>query len=1220
LLSIHSKLELERTINSMSLAAEREILKQIHKLKIQRRQVAEFLAHDREIKEKKTTVTTLRESLKEQRTEISELKTELTTVNTAVELGCEVKDLLGKKIDCPVEKLGNVIGKKGKNLARLKTSTHVNVDIVRNQGDIRLIGTLDSLDAAVSNLDKVIQQTEETLELPPGMHTYLTSAKITALSQLRERHSDVYFNISRSNGDEAATNQVRVRGSAADIQAFKSDVHGMHLLVTTELQLTAREAGLLVGKAGATIAALVQSHQAAIEVKRPPKKDEAADPEETTKVTISGPSDNVAAATAEIEAMVEANKDREAFVSVDPHVKAALLLNNGAGIQTLHKKANAATKKALGGVDATNSGASYVAVNFSNGGIAVKGKVKALESAMVVVTEEVSRIESMLITITVDPFVIPAMIGKGGQGVKDLKEGTKTVYLDLDREAGKIVVCGLEKDEIDKVIQAIEAAKADHHVQRLRLDCDDDSGTNSFSAQFRNFLRSAAMKDVKELVFMVADDAAKQLVLRGKPENVTKAASLVNEFLVLNFMEELIVSAEDLTALLTGGKKSKIVELAASTGVNLSTDRDRNALIAKGEKDKVVSAMKAVREFLYGSDDVAVSKIALASGELMGVVIGKGGKTKADLQEKFPSVSIIMHRTDAAITLRGQRQQVEQCHVEIMKLILSASIARTTDLSEKQLTDMNKTKFNRRIGQLVPVQVILSKEKSNITFRGSAADVQVALSLLKEHLEGVYESRMQLGTALFKKVKDACRNPVHLDRIEKQSHAKVSLDDKTEDIVFSGKRETVKQAKNALLTFFDFLFGPNMCRCNVPGPLFSMVGKPASLAEVAAMTGTQVIVDRDLSSILIFSSEADKGKEASTMINSKVAEVEKLVYVLQLDASEDWLVSNIIGKSGDSVKKLRKQSGCNIEVESKDRRVIVSANDAELVTKGKEILDKLVETSRRECVFIAISQQDLPAFVGRSGANIREFSKKHGVEVQIMKNQGGAVRITGDEDKVAAAKSGVEEWLAGRAEAHKDAEGELTKRLKADQIPAVIGAKGATIRSLEREFECKIDIDRKTLTVTVQGGSTAKRTSLLEKIDKIITAEPADDAAQEARSESESGKENEQETKPAKKSEQPKTAIQKTHGSTASKPKPAASAPMADSDFPTLLSNDGSVAKASKIQGDTRWMAVDSRSSSVDYSQPVLSATEGKALSEASYVGDIIEEPSEIAAVLGQMK
>jgi rRNA processing protein Krr1/Pno1 len=1101
-MSLVSKLELERTINSMSLAAERAILKQIHKLNVSRRQVSELAVLDEQVKAKKTVVVALRENLKEQRAEISELKEELATVNTAVHLGCQVKDLMCKKIECPAERIGAVIGKKGKNVQNLKSTANVDVDIVRHNNVIHLTGTSESLDKAVDKLGKVISQIEETIELSKSMHNYLTSSKIGTLSEWRSRHPVVHFNLNRTSAAGADTPpQLRIRGTATEIAALKLDVLNF-AIVEHELQVTAREAGLLVGKAGATIARLVDTHQVAIDVQRPNKGDEDKNDGAMIKTMISGPSDNVNSAVDEINALFESNREEEATVPCAPVTKSVLLLNNGTGIQELRKKVNEAAKK----ID--ESGTGSVMISLVDLGLSVKAKAKLLEYGLQLVRSEVSRIESMLVKINVDPFVTPVIVGKGGQGIKDLKDGTKSVFLDVDREASCVALGGLDQSEVYSVAARVNALLAENCVTRLRLDSDDMGNTNSFSTISRNLLRSAAMKEARELAFILVDDDSKELVLRGKPENVATGVSLVNDFLKKNFMEELVVSTEDLSALLNGGKSSKIAEYAAATGVSLNADRDRTVVIAKGEKNKVLESMKSIREFLYGSSDVSVIRVQVASPDLLGIVIGKGGKTLADLQRKF-SVSIIVHRSDAVLTLRGQAYQVEPCRVEVMKLVLSANVAKSIVLSEAQILEINKTKLIRRITQTVSVQANLSS--SSVSFRGTPSDVQTAVSLFNEQLTGVYESRLQLGSTPFKNLEECCRNSVHFDRIEQQSTAKISFEPASNEIMLSGTREAVKIAKEALLTLFDSLLGPTMSRFDVSEVVIPMIGKPSVLAEVSAVTDTQLVLDRDLCAMLILASDADKVSKASEMLEAKLGEMEALVFVWKFGPTEDWLVSSVVGKNGENIKRLRKETGCTIEVDSKERRVVLYSTDADRVAGGKAVLDRFVAKSRLECAFVPISKDGLPAFLGRGGSNIKKLSQAHDVEFHIVKDPESSVRITGKEDSVASAKSAVEEWIANRAEALKDAQGEESKSLNAKHIPIVIGAKGATIRSLEREFGCRVEIDRTTSTVFVKGGSSTKRAALIQRMEEII----ADDGKKAAnvdskaeQSETDSAKEN----------------------------------------------------------------------------------------------------------------
>lgn len=1115
-LAYHRRLELERTINSMSLAAEREILKKIHKLNLTRRQVNELVLHDQRVQARKTTVTTLRETLKEQQAEISDIKLELATVSTAVTLGCEVKDLQCKKIDCPSERIGAVIGKKGKHVQKLKSTANVDVDIVRGDSNtIHLVGTSDSLDVAVSNLDKVISEVERTIALSDAAQKYLTSAKITLQSEWRERYPNVYFNINRpkketepSSPNPAVISTMQVRGSPSDVNAMERKILELEV-VESDLHLSARDSGLLVGKAGSTIVSLVETYQAGIEVQRPKKSEKESrkseNKNELTRVTVFGPSEKVSQAIAAIQEMVETNKDHDATIEISPMVKIILLLTNGAGIQSIRKKASEAMKSLEGGA-ASNS----VAINLNETTLTIKGTANALQCAFDVVNAEIASIQSNLIQIDVDPFIIPVIVGKGGQGIKDLKEGTISVFIDVDRETNCLSICGLQQEEVKNVEASVRAFIGDNHVHRIALGSDEIGSSSSFALLYSNLSRSKNFKEARELAFILADESKNEVVLRGKQEDVLKASTVIQQCLAANFIDEFVVSEEDISALLSGGQGSKIAEIANIAEVNISIDRERNAVIAKGEKVKVRDSIKSLRGFLYGSSDVVVSKVEVASSELLGLIIGKGGKTVADLQKKHP-VSILVHRKENVVTLRGQKDHVEECRVEIMKLVLGANISKTMTLSDTQMAKINKPKVIRQITQQSSVQITPSPEKNNIAFRGLSSDVFMAMALVKEQLEDVYEGRMHLGLQLFKKVEEACRSSSHLQRIEEQSNAKIHLDGQGGDLVASGKRQSVRAAKLGLLTFVDFLVGPQFSQCDVP-PSMIQLFKSASIVEIAAKTGAQVNVDRDLSSILVFAVDVSQVESASEMINKLITGKEDLAFVWKFTPSENWLVSNLIGKNGETLKRLRKQSGCSIEVDSVEKRAILSAETSELAAKGKAILDEFVETSRRECCFVILPENDIPAFLGRSGANIKKFAETHSVDIQLEKSAGSAVRIVGKEANVSNAKTAVEAWLASRIETLNDAKGEVSKLLKSSNIPVLIGSKGATIRGLEREFGCKIDVDRRSSTVTVKGGSTARRVALLEKMDRIFS-EKAGDAKDSTKTEgencdSDSAKEN----------------------------------------------------------------------------------------------------------------
>lgn len=973
----------------------------------------------------------------------------------------------------------------------MQNASHVTIDVVGKQGgDIHLVGTKESIDKAKSDLVRVIERTEEMVDLSSKLREYLTGYKIHALADLRERHPEVNFGVARSNKsseNEADTDKISVRGAPADIADLKRTMEGMEV-IETAMRLSNREAGMLVGKGGSNITMLVDLHQVLIDVQRPQKNVEIG--ETITRVKLLGPKQNVEGAKTAIELMVAENKDSDEKIPIDGYLRTVLLMNGGKVIQLVRKNVNDAINGTLSG-DAPASAGVYVAVNVVEDGVTVKARERVMEKAKALVKAELAKLKDLFVHIKVDPFVIPVIIGKGGQGIQKLREGTSTVSIEVDGDGGDIIVCGLDADEIKKVSEAVQVVKANNQVKRIPLICDEsEDGASSFSSQIKNFFRSPTSKETQGLVFMSAADDLKQIVLRGKPENLEKAVELVEKFVSLNYVEELCVTEEDVDALLSGGKESKISTLSAEHEGSLGIVRKKQAVICRGEKEAVTKALSAVREFLYGGADILVRNIELDSADLKGVLIGKGGKTKAELEEKFPEVSINLQRNEPIVTLRGPPAQVEECHVAVLKIVLGASVTKKIELTGKQVKSLQKSNFHRRLGQSLNVQMYISEEDCLLTIRGNSMDVDEASDRIHGELKGTHESRMVIGGGLFTRLKDAAKNPAHFDRIRKDSKAQVTLSDSSEAVIFSGQRQAVTKAKESVLTFLQFLLGDKMDQCKVESHVLAMVGKPFTLGEVEARTGARVCLDRDLASILVYSTDEGKTKAAKEMMQTKISDCEQLVQVVKLESSEDWLIASIIGKGGANIKKLRQAaSGCVMDVQPKEMRVVLSDQDPEIVAKGKEILDAFVDTARKECLYITIPREDLPAFVGRAGAHIKKLSETYEVELQIMKTQGDALRITGSEEKVSAAQAAVETWLAAREAEELANNIEESKRLRPDQIPMVIGNRGAVINALSKEFGCRIDVDRLNSSVVARGGTPEKRAALFEKIDTIVSGE-----------------------------------------------------------------------------------------------------------------------------------
>lgn len=571
---------------------------------------------------------------------------------------------------------------------------------------------------------------------------------------------------------------------------------------------------------------------------------------------------------------------------------------------------------------------------------------------------------------------------------------------------------------------------------------------------------------------------------------------LITEFMAKNYIEEISFSPEDENALLMGGSACFVHKTANEFGIELSVARSNHVVVARGEKDKVLDAKKKVNQFLNGGDGYSVSKMVV-SEQAVGSVIGKGGSRRMELEGKHEGVKVFIERTNGVITLRGPDQPVQDCRTEILKIVSSVRVQESMPLSPQQHAELSKTDVVRKLTSGIPVQVTVTE--TEVAVRGIFTDVRDSLSLLKAHLTGVYETHVELDASQYSKVSAACRDPSHFDRMKENTSTEVELDPSSSSIVIRGKRGGVKKAKFLVMDYLAFLLPSNFQHIKMPKAFQSTVASAASLADTAAVSGASVVLDRDLNSILVQSSDPDKAKEAVALIKAKMVEAEKLVYLHSIEQHEPWLIPAIIGKSGQKIRGMEKETGCRIDVSKQELTITITGTDEESVTKAKAALFAAIDKARRECVFIRLPSNAVPAFIGKSGAHIRQFADEHGVEVERVRKDPSMVRIGGQEDSVSAAKAALLEWIKVWEENNAEASIPVEKFM----FGAVLGKDGSKINAIQKDTGCRIDIDRSSSLVIVRGSTTEKRGEAIQKIKDIIAEEQAIASEREQKKEKE---------------------------------------------------------------------------------------------------------------------
>ncbi len=166
-------LERRRTLTSLPLSEEKDILRQMDQLKKSKIQIAASKVHEKAIEEKKAEIETLRNELRNATAQIAELDAAIAKIDLAKRLGCATQDLQTSVIDCPKEKLGEVIGKGGMKIKELEKETGCIVDVDKVNGQVHLRGNAAVIEKCSIAIENITKSIEEEIVLTSEMHAYL---------------------------------------------------------------------------------------------------------------------------------------------------------------------------------------------------------------------------------------------------------------------------------------------------------------------------------------------------------------------------------------------------------------------------------------------------------------------------------------------------------------------------------------------------------------------------------------------------------------------------------------------------------------------------------------------------------------------------------------------------------------------------------------------------------------------------------------------------------------------------------------------------------------------------------------------------------------------------------------------------------------------------------------------------------------------------------------
>ncbi|KAL7549087.1 hypothetical protein ACHAWF_012360 [Thalassiosira exigua] len=1056
------KLERDRTSRSLPLSQEKALIRQIETTQKLIRQHAQAEKHQQLVARKKAQIEASREAFRSLNATISEIETTVSKVELGKDLGCLPSEVVSREIDCPPNKLSWALGKD--DVRDIEEGAGVKIDVDKIRGKIVVRGSQSAADEAISRLESFTRRVDEEMRASADLIAHLLARDESVLGEIKAGNPDVMIDVS------SKSKVIKLRGLPDSVQKARSDIGGVQVLSQTRT-LVGRETSLVAGKIGSAIDTFSEQHLVVVDLSK--------DGPEKSKLRVVGPSKNVDAAMAEVDKLLFEHEEITESIVVDPLMKTELLNKSGVGIKEF--------QRSLGGVLAAhNPDAGEVSLAFDRNSpreappvLLLKCSRCVMERAKRLVMKKIDEFSSNVISIEVSKEMISNIIGKGGATINELRKEGKGALVETDEGKGVVNVYSNDAETRDAIRNSV-----------VRIIAENQVGCIPIEKSSIGFLLGDPGKDVRKACselgcsLTMSDDDTK-LVIKGTNEKIDQASKLLKDYLAKNHIEELDVSSDDEPLLFAGGSDSILHKVEANHDVKATFRKGKSKLQVRGEANNVGAALKDAKQFLNGGDGMAVCKFGVPE-EAIPVVIGKGGSNIHALEKEFKGVLVFLPKSNNTISIRGPEDMVKRCRTRVITTIATTRVSESIGISQQQHEELSKSDIIKRVSRFTNAQIVLSE--TSVKIRGVTDDVRDAKANILEHLTGTYYGYIDLLDGQFRRV-DATikKDPSHLQRIHSSTGAEVTMEDSGCAIQLIGKRSCVKKAKSLVMELLDFVLPRQLRSLKVHRSLFRSIGEPKRLALISTETGASISLDRDMSSILVRSDDPSSGDKALELVEKLLIECQKLNAVISFDTTDAWLLPLIIGHGGSNIKRLEAESGCSIDTLKDELTVVVSADKQESVVKGKDAVEKVVSQAKKENLFIDLPESCMAAFIGKGGAGIRKLAADNGVRVERSKKHPSQIKVSGNEHCVASAHMAVSSWLEEWKSRNEGIELNLEEKL----VPTIIGKRGATVRSIEKQTGCKIDVDRQKNSLTVRHGSDENRKEAVTKIQGIIDEEKA---------------------------------------------------------------------------------------------------------------------------------
>jgi rRNA processing protein Krr1/Pno1/predicted RNA-binding protein YlqC (UPF0109 family) len=1078
LVAMLQRLEHTHATTPQTNADERDFMREKEKIRQKRKALTAYLKVQGEIDSFRAKLTDLRKTQAGLDDSINELHTGLRKVRVANLLKCNNSEIFEKKYTVESSKVSRIVGRGGSNLRNIESDHGVSIEIDNTGGIVRIMGTDVSIEAAHKEIMHIVETSVEEFPLSDEMIMCLLMDKNARVNEIQGQFN-VRLDLSR------AKNLCRITGMTDSVLAARAHINSLQS-VRTDMLLDASLLSTIIGKGGANITALQDEFRVAINANR-----------ERNTVEVVGMRPDVSAALNRIKEIVEVNKEVEEIIKVEKHILMGCLM--GGGSQVLRSVSRDFAVSVL------TEGAKEDPLQS----IKIKGPAGKVAQAKARIVQLVGEFISNSVVVEVADEIIPVILGKGGSGIKAMRERYPGSNIDI--EGCSVHIQSNSEADRNSIRDEIEAICGANFSQSVTLD--DNLRIQLLSLHGLE-TRNRLTKDLGLRLKIEIDNPVAKL--RGDKEAVARGVIVLQQFMQCHTSEKVLCDEEDYPMLLSskGAEESVARQLETRYGVEIKSNRKDLSLTIQGAPELVAQAKAALQGYLdgemaHGSQLVELHRLVYAQ------LIGKGGANIAKMESEL-GVHFDILKARNLLRIRGSDpSKMSLAKTAVLKFMQSCRVSDTvaiaTSLPKKEIDAI----VNRASG-LYQMEIVSTTTASpNSTANASATPVPAASGAASKGaatskssrnsapaatttttttdstpaslssdtatsstksftLKGLFGLMVECKSYLEEQLTGICSYtlPILSQQflvLEKQllgslkrlqDHCDVQLLLKENEVKLTGSVDAVSQGKKELMKLMEKYFPSTVSFFEIPS-LTCLLGSFGDefLAKMSA-SGVLVKIDRVQCSLLLIGAVEADLEQGRREVQRIVTHWQDCHVTVPIHPSQ---VPLFVGKAGASINALRKDSHAQIEINSDGTGVLVSGTSKEVVSAGKAAVEERIRQMAAERWEFTPPLELLPVLIGKQGANISKMRTDSGAMIDI---EGSSIKVHGPEAKVLVAKdlimAIVNENLAKVA-------GSKVVIVPSAGVGSLIGPKGATIKELQSKTDVRFDFDRVTNKCALKG-------------------------------------------------------------------------------------------------------------------------------------------------------